>query len=417
MTTAIVPSHAAGTLPAPRSKSHAQRCIAAALLASGRSTLRHVPAARDVEAALGIARALGATLQRTADTVVITPPERITGDRLDCGESALAMRMFAPIAALGGLPVTLTGGGSLRNRPMSMVARSLAPFGVRVVSDNGHAPLKLAGRLVAADAVLDGAVTSQSLSGLLMALPRCDGDSRIVVTRPVSLPYLRMTIDVMRDFGVNIHGNDDGTEYRIPGGQIYSGTDPAIEGDWSGAAFALVAGALGGPVTVTGLPPEHRPDGIIPGLLRTMGAKVHHSGDGITVVRGDLRAFEADLRHHPDLLPPLAALALHCTGTSRITGIDRVRHKESDRIAALIQGFSALGADMTYRDDCLCITGGPLRSGRVSCAADHRIAMALAIGALGAGGPVAIDDTRCVAKSYPAFFDDLHRLGVTLAQE
>jgi len=416
MQATIHPAQARGSIVAPPSKSHAQRCIAAALLAHSTSILQNMPDTDDVVAALNIAHSLGAEIERTGDTVVINPPKQLKGGPLHCGESALCMRMFAPIAALADIPCTLEGTGSLLTRPMDMLAESLAPFGITVTTTDGHAPLRLQGHLHGGFAKLDGGITSQVVTGLLLALPRCPEDSRIRLSNPVSLPYIRMTLDVLNTFGVTVEHSPEGTEYIIPGNQTYRGSDVQIEGDWSGAAFMLVAGALGGPVTVAGLPNENRPDGGILSLLQSMGAEVQHSGDAVTVCRGDLRPLRTDISQCPDLLPPLVALAVHSPGHSRITGVERLQYKESNRIAALITGFGALGAKLSYADDCLHIHGGTLGGGCVSSIGDHRIAMALAIGALHATGPVTIDNAACVSKSWPGFFRDLSALGISVTQ-
>ena len=416
MQATVHPAQARGSIAAAPSKSHAQRCIAAALLAEGSSNLRNMPDNDDVAAALGIARSLGAGVEHSGDSVIVTPPKQLTGGTLHCGESALCMRMFAPIAALADIPCTLKGSGSLQTRPMDMLADSLSTFGVTVTTTDGHAPLRLQGPLHGGFTELDGGITSQVVTGLLLALPRCPGDSRIRLSNPVSLPYIRMTMDVLNSFGVTVEHNPEGSEYNIPGGQAYRGCDVQIEGDWSGAAFMLVAGALGGPVTIAGLPEENRPDGQIVSLLRSMGAEVQHSGDAVTVTRGDLRPLNTDISQCPDLLPPLVALALHCPGHSRITGVERLQYKESNRVAALINGFGALGAKLSYTDDCLHIHGGTLGGGSVSSGGDHRIAMALAIGALHTTGPITIDNVACVSKSWPGFFRDLPALGISVTQ-
>jgi len=249
------------------------------------------------------------------------------------------------------------------------------------------------------------------VSGLLLALPRCREDSVLHVRGPRSAPYLQLTLDVMRRCGIQVEAGGALDRFVIPGRQRYAATAMVVEGDWSGAAFLLVAGAIAGSVTVTGLDLGSRQaDRAIVAALERCGAGLRPDGDALTVQTGDLRAFDFDATHCPDLVPPLVALATACKGTSTLRGASRLAHKESDRGAVLVSEYSKLGVDAVLEGDLLRVTGGPLAPAAVSSHGDHRVAMSLALAALRASGVLQLDDAACVAKSYPGFFTDLDRI-------
>ncbi|MBW2524330.1 MAG: 3-phosphoshikimate 1-carboxyvinyltransferase, partial [Deltaproteobacteria bacterium] len=341
---------------------------------------------------------------------------------LDCGESALTMRLFAPIAATLASAIRLEASGGLRRRPMQMLEEPLRALGVAVQTDGGYPPLELRGDLSAGDATLDGSTTSQTLSGLLMALPTCAGESRLIVRDLVSEGYVALTRSVMRAFGIHcepptaVTGSPNQTVLRIPGHQHYRAGSFTVEGDWSGGAYLLVAGALAGRVRVSGLAQDSpQPDRTVVAALEQAGAEIEADADGIVVEQAELRAIDVDGTSCPDLFPPLAALACHGHGESVIRGAGRLAHKESHRGEALAAELGKLGAAIEIQGDELRVRGGPLHGGTVDSRGDHRIAMACAVAALRASGEVHIADAGCVAKSYPAFFDHLARLGVVLS--
>ena len=295
-----------------------------------------------------------------------------------------------------------------------MIEEPLRELGVECRTRDGLPPVRVRGPLLGGRASVDGSVSSQFLSGLLMALPLAGRDSTLTVRELRSRPYVDMTLRMLGECGVRVE-NENYERFAIPGGQKYEIGDYEVEGDWSGAAPLFVAAAVGGKIKVSGLRADSaQADRRILDALGAAGARVVRTADGATVERSDLRAFTFDATDSPDLLPPLAALACHCAGTSRLKGTSRLRHKESDRAAALSEELRRLGGRVAVFGDFLEITGGPLQSGTVRSHGDHRIAMAVAAAAVAARGPVGIEDAECVAKSYPGFFEDLASVGVRI---
>jgi len=317
------------------------------------------------------------------------------------------MRMFTPITALIAGETSLTGSGSLRSRPMKMV-ESLTALDVSCTTENGHAPILVRGPMKGGRIRTDASVSSQFLSGLLMALPLCEKRSTVTVSGLASAPYVRMTIDLLRFFGVRIDNDDRLEEFVIEGNQAYRPSVYAVEGDWSGASFFLVAGAIAGSVEVKGLHhASFQADRAIVGVLAAAGARVETGRDCISVETGDLKPFEFDASGSPDLFPPLVALASSCGGKSVIHGLGRLMYKESNRASALCREFNKLGIRVVAEGNTMEVYGGDVQGALVDSHNDHRIAMACAVVGLRARGEVAISGSACVSKSYPAFFSDL----------
>ncbi len=400
-----------GRLSAPASKSFMQRLVAAAVLANGPTEITDPSDCDDARAALEIARRLGAEVSVESDRVRIKGgliPGRKT---LPCGESGLSMRMFTPIAGLLSGPVTLTGAGTLCSRPMGMMVGPLEMLGVRCKTRSGHAPLEVCGPLQGGSARVDGSISSQFLTGLLLALPRAPVDSTLDVPVLRSAPYIRATLSVLQEFGVVVRANESLSRFEIPGRQVFWPHSTRVEGDWSGAAMLLVAGAVGGRVEVTGLRSDSvQADRAILDALRAAGAIIRVEESAIVVERDRLVHFEFDAVDCPDLFPPLVALAAHCTGHSRIHGANRLRHKESDRALALVEEFAGLGVSVTQAGNTLEVEGGRIPGGRMNSRGDHRMAMAGALAGIGSEQGVEIEHWECVSKSYPGFFDDLEHI-------
>ncbi len=410
----VEPSFVEGTLKAPSSKSMTQRAIAAAMLASGLSTIRNPSYCDDSLAAMSIAVGLGAKVEPGPGKMKITGGYEVKENKLNCGESGLAIRMFTPIAALYPVTITLSGSGSLKNRPMSMIGEALLQLGVSFSSRDGFLPLTVRGPIKGGTIEIDGSVSSQLLTGLLMALPLADDDSVIEVKNLKSKPYIDMTLGILRDFGIRTE-NDDYKSFRIPGKQSYTAREYEVESDWSGGAFLLVAGAINGNLRVLGLKRDSsQSDKAILEALHEAGAGISFGSDYIDVTRSEMTSFTFDATESPDLFPPLAALAAYCRGTSVIKGVSRLAHKESDRAKALITEFGKLGIDVGISGDLMKITGGTVRGAAADSHNDHRIAMAVSVAALGATGKVSIRDSHSVGKSYPAFFDDLRMAGALI---
>ena len=411
----VDPGRIDGMLEAPSSKSDFQRLTAAAALAAGRSEVLFHSLCGDSLAALRAAHGLGASISRTANRIVIEGGQERPGNILDCGESGLCLRMFAPLAGLSSHEVTLTGRGSLLRRPVAMLEDSLRQAGVVCRSRDGFPPLSVRGPLKGGDIRVDGGVTSQAVTGLLMALPLAKEDSRLTVVNLTSRPYLELTLSVMTQSGIVVESHLEDGRFLITGGQSYHPQSWTVEGDWSAASFLLVAGAIAGRVSVKNLDINSwQADKAVLKALEQCGAAVDIQTDGrahrAEVRKAQLEAFKFDAADCPDLFPPLAALASYCRGTSVITGVHRLRHKESDRAAALIDVLGTIGAKLNVEGDALHITGSKISGGRVDSRGDHRIAMAAAVAALGSERGVEIMRPECVAKSYPRFFEDLELL-------
>jgi 3-phosphoshikimate 1-carboxyvinyltransferase len=405
-------SKISGTVKAPSSKSYAQRALAASLLAKGTTVIRNPSDSDDARAAMGIISQLGAVVEDKGDHLVVNGGFNPRAQKLDCGEAGLSMRMFSPVAALADHTMMINGSGSLVKRPVNMITESLNQLGCRSHSQDGFLPVWIKGPLKSGRATIDGSVSSQLLTGLLIALPVVKGDSEIRVTNLQSRPYIDMTIDLLKQFRIEIK-NTDYQIFRIPGKQKYKATDITVEGDWSGAAFLLVAGALAGSVTVEGLQPGSlQADHKILDALKLAGAFIGTGDNSVTVSHNQLKAFDFDATQCPDLFPPLVALAAHCEGTTRIAGVGRLLHKESNRAKVLQEEFHKVGVSIRIDDGNMYIGGQALmKTGEIDAHGDHRIAMAAATVALTSRTPVRITGAECIAKSYPGFYRDLKSLG------
>jgi len=408
----VHPSRIDGTVRAPASKSVMIRVTAAALLAGNDETvIRNPSRSEDALSGLRVAAALGADVEVSDGAVTIQGGLSPKASILDCGESGLCIRMFTAIAALCDQDLTLTGQDPLLARPTTSCEGALGALGAICSTTVGFPPVKVRGPLRGGEAIVDGALSSQFLSGLLLALPLVDGDSTLVVENLASRPYIDLTLRLLDSFGIQV-AREGYERFVIPGGQSYQVGTHEVEGDWSAAAFLLVLGAVGGRMRVTGLDPHStQADRRVINVLERAGARVIHHGDGAEVARGPLTAFEFDLTDAPDLLPPLAALASHCEGTTILRHTDRTIHKESNRGVAIASEFSGLGVRVAVKGDTLEITGGPVDGGSGDAHGDHRVAMALAAAAVAANGPIEIEGAEHVAKSYPRFFDDLTAAG------
>lgn len=404
---------------APPSKSMMQRAVIAAALADGESLITNPTFCDDAIATMSVAQALGAQVERHEEGVRVRGKGKPKTDTLDCGESGTCLRMISAIAALYGRQFTVTGRGSLMKRPVGMIEDPLRMLGARCETDGGLPPLRIKGPIHGGNVKVDGSVSSQFASGLLMALPLCNEDSEVEVSNLKSSDYVFMSISVMEQFGVMV-GHDRKKDkkginiFQVGGGQEYAGRQIRIDGDWSGAAFLLVAGAIAGDVEVRKLA-YAQADSYIIDALWDAGATVEHECDTARVKHAGLHGFEFDASDCPDLFPPLAVLACNCEGKSVIRGASRLKHKESDRAAVLAEELGKIGADIKVIGDRMEIIGGKgrrLKGGRMNPHGDHRIAMAGAIAALASENGVEIEDEGCVSKSYPGFFDDLESLMV-----
>lgn len=406
----IVRAAVSGCVKAPSSKSYAQRAIAAALLAQGRTILSGMGLCSDTRAAMDVARMLGAEITHAGgDTYIIGGGLKPAGSVLNIGESGLSARMFIPIAALCGAPVTVTGQGTILKRPMGMITEPLRRLGVEVEDHRGHLPVTVKGPIRGGDMEVDGSVSSQFITGLLMALPLAEGETTFRVAEPASIPYIDMTLSVLERFGIEAE-HQDYRHFYVRGNQRYTPCEYRVEGDWSGASCMLVAGAVAGEITLANLDPlSIQADAAIIHALSLAGAEVITDGRTVTVRKPErLCGFRFDASHCPDLFPALAALGANCEGDTLIAGVRRLVHKESDRAEALRDEFGKMGIAIDVPEpDVMRIRGGTVRGARIDSRGDHRIAMSAAVAALRADAPVTIGGAESVDKSYPAFWDDL----------
>ena len=449
----------AAEIQMPSSKSFAQRAIIAAALAEGTTTLNGYSPCGDNESAISVARALGAEVtvglaykegKVVKDSSTLTIKGRgaaaLEPETINAGESGLLARLMIPLmAVLGDGNATVSGEGTLTRRPLKGARDIMGAFGVRLETISGtgqesfsevHVPLTISGKLEGGKVTVSGSGGSQLISGLLMALPLLQEDTVIRLTEPKSIPYLFITMDVLKAFGVKIWCDMEGgpefaesqdwndcTEIvlHIKGGQSYKATDMDIEGDWSSAANFLVAGAIFGKVNVSGLDTKSlQADLSIMDILMEAGASLSQMGDDdprgvIHVQKAPLNAFDVDANNCPDLFPVAAVLAAFCQGTSRIAGVGRLANKESDRGKAILSMLVQLGVKARISGDKMiieghslaqrCLTGHLLKGGNYTSSHDHRMVMALKVAELGADGPIVIDDIECVSKSFPTFME------------
>lgn len=403
----IHPSQVSGEVRPPCSKSYAQRALAAALLSDGETTLSNIELCDDTRYAMNVITGLGASVRQTGPTeYVIRGGLAPITDTINTGESGLATRLFTPIAALCDRRMTITGTGTMLRRPIGMMIDPLRNLGVQVRS-NGYLPITVQGPLRGGETDVEACVSSQFLTGLLMSLPLAEGDTILHVEQPNSLPYLAVTVDLASKFRIRMEHNGF-REFFIPGGQHYHPAKLHIEGDWSSAAFMLVAGAIAGEVTAKRMNTlSLQADLAIIQALTKAGAVIITTPDEITVRKRELTGFDFDATQRPDLFPILAVLGANCEGTTHIRGVNRLVYKESNRAEAIVSEYTKLGMDVALEDDVMTVRGGSLSGGTIDSCNDHRIAMAAAIAALAASGPVTITNAQAVTKSYPRFWDDL----------
>ena len=404
----VSPSRIHGSVSAVPSKSHAHRLLIAAALADGESKVICPAVSRDIEATAECLNALGATVTRTEYGYLVHPVTAPPASALlDCGESGSTLRFLLPVACALGTTATFTGHGRLPSRPVKELAAALRKGGAEVGADS--LPLVTCGKLAGSEFEVDASVSSQYVSGMLFALA-ATGKRCVLRTTgtPVSRGYTEMTLDALALFGKRVE-EDDGV-YILPAGRLHSPGELRAEGDWSSAAFMLAAGALAGDVTVTGLNADSaQRDKAIADILAKMGADVKSENDAFTVRAGRLVPVEADMEDTPDLAPVLSVVMAAAEGRSVMTGVGRLKDKESDRLAAIVSNLAAMGVAAETDGDTLTIYGGKIRPFAAHGRKDHRMVMSAAVAGLVAGGTV--DDAEAVAKSYPSFFEDLRTLG------
>ena len=411
-------SEPSGKVAVPGSKSYSIRAAVCASIAHGESAIEGVLVADDTGAAFECLETLGASVSRQPGVVQVRGGDLHSADSLQCRESGATFRFLLALAATIPGSTALLCAPSLARRPVAPLLDSLRQLGVECEFDAAAGRAVVSGRrLTSGRVTLRGDTSSQFLSALLLSGPRLREGLSIEVSTPlVSRRYVSMTIACMCEFGVEVRVSADGRSYATPGGS-YHATRYRVEGDWSAASALLALGALAGEVTVTNLAPASlQADAAMLVLLGGMGAEVAVDGKSVTVRKSALRAVTFDLSECIDLLPAAAALAARADGMTILTGVGRAREKESDRVAAMLDGLRRLGIQAEAGEDEMRVRGGAGHGAVVSSAGDHRIAMAFC--ALGAAvGDVSIENGGCVAKTYPQFWHDVGLLGVRVQSD
>lgn len=411
----ITPSNLNGTIKVPSSKSICHRAVICGALAKGKSTMENVTFSKDIDATINAMVSLGACFKKDEDNISITGcyPLNIQNNSIDCSESGSTLRFIIPILLLTNDKFKVTGHGRLKERSLKPYYDLFDKNNIFYQNSDGNLPLTLNGRLKSGIYEIRGDVSSQFISGLLFALPLLHDDSKIKITGDIeSKAYIDMTMNVMRSFSVNTEWISENT-IEVYGNQIYKGRDYKIEGDYSQASFWLAAGIIGDKICCTDLDKHSmQGDSVIIELLRKMGGNAGIDESGVYAMPSDIKGIKVDVSQCPDIVPILAVLGSLGNGTMEITNAHRLRDKESDRLHAVTEGLNKLGADIHEYEDGLIINGKQyLSGGTVNSFNDHRIAMALAVASIRCSGSVTIEDSECVQKSYPEFWNDFSRLG------
>lgn len=419
----IHPSQLKGIIQAPASKSSMQRACAAALLSKG-ATIIHDPGhSNDDKAAMDIIQKLGAAVEvESSELRVQSQGVNPVSNEINCGESGLSIRMFTPIAALSDKEITINGSGSLTTRPMDFFDEILPKLGVKIKSNDGKLPMTVQGPLIPTNIEVDGSLSSQFLTGLLMAYSAAGAkDVSIKVNDLKSKPYIALTLDVMKQFGMIVPENKNYKEFIFNSNATHDSQltthEYTVEGDWSGGAFLLVAGAIAGLITVRGLDlSSTQADRAIVDALIKANAGITIETNEIRLHPAPMTGFDFDATDCPDLFPPLVALAAYCKGQTKIKGVSRLAHKESNRAVTLQDEFDMMGVRIDIEDDLMIVHGGGIIKGAdVHSRHDHRIAMACAVAALKANSETVIEEAMAVEKSYPDFYNDLRSLGASVS--
>lgn len=420
----ISPKLLKGSIDAVPSKSVLHRALICAALALGESKITNIVLSEDIKATALALSALGAQVMFVDNGIVVNGTcgavavDKVAEDKsavdINCGESGSTLRFMIPVAAALGVNARFTGEGQLPRRPLQTYFEVLGDKGI--VFDHpkeANLPLDMKGRLVSGAYTISGSVSSQYITGLLLALPICEGDSVVSVEAPFeSKGYVDVTLSVMKSFGVIVEEQEG--VYTIRGNQKYRSMNYNVEGDWSQTAAWLCAGAIGGDIVVNGMDPASKQgDAAVVDILKKFGANIEMLKDGgISASKNKLSGIVIDAAQIPDIIPILAVVAAFARGKTKIINAGRLRFKESDRLEATAEVLNLIGADVKIDCDSLIIYGkGEIQGGTASGYNDHRIVMALSIAACGCSQPVTIEGYGCIKKSYPHFFDDYKKLG------
>jgi len=412
--------HLSGTVEAPPSKSYTHRAVIASSLADGTSNTINPLISDDTLATVDACRKLGAKIELRYAKWIINGKSSFSNSPgiVECRESASTIRFMIPVSALAPGISILTGGSSLSERPMGPLLHALSQLGVKCYSanENGYPPIIVfGGGITGGEVAMPGNISSQFISGLLFACPLAKEETRLRLTTQLeSRPYVQMTLKVLGKHGITLDASKDLQHYRIPPGQTYKLADHKVPGDFSAAAFLMAAAAItGSKISINNLCPNStQGDEAILGILESMGAGIEVKEKHVEVCGESLRGIKLDAKDIPDLVPVCATLACYAEGKTHIFNAQRLRFKESDRLAAIHTELTKMGGRIVEQEDSLIINGpSPLQGTEVDPHNDHRIAMACAIAALNAKGVTRIKNPECINKSYPSFIRDLKTLG------
>lgn len=417
----VYPSKIGGNILAPRSKSDMQRACAAALLHNGTTFIHQPGHCNDDLAALDVIQKLGAVVIVNDDFIEIkSEGVKPINHEINCGESGLGIRMFTPIAAMSESKLSIVGTGSLLKRPMNFFDEIFPKLGIVISSNDGKLPIEIQGSLMPRSIEVDGSLSSQFLTGLLMAFSASEASDVVITVNDLkSKPYIDMTLHVIKAFGMKEPTVDGYRYFSFGSEKNKESINPihyTIDGDWSGAAFLFVAAAISGSVVIEGMREDSvQADKKILEAIKDSGAALSWEDGKYRVTPAPLKAFKFDATECPDLFPPLVALAAYCEGVTKIHGAKRLTHKESDRAITLQDVFGKMGIVIELQEDLMLVHGGTgVTAAEVSSHHDHRIAMAAAVAALGASCDVVIHDAEAINKSYPDFYQHIISLGATV---
>ena len=406
-----------GRVTPPPSKSHTHRAFFLAAMAKGRSTIKNMLLSDDTESTLRACGSIGASVIYDVGDVMLDGGRLQAPDSLvDCRNSGTTMRLFTGICSMFSEEAHITGDDTLIRRPMGPLLDALEQMGVQCDSNDGFPPVMVKGPNKGGEVSIDGSKSSQYATAIIICAPMLENDTIITVTgKMISEPYIDITLDIMRQFGATVE--KEGNVFKIKGDTGYKPCDYTIPGDPSSAAFPLVAGALGGKVTVHGMDKEGKGDAGLVEILEDAGCKVKWKDNDVTVKSGwgRIKPMDVDVGNVPDLFPILAVLLSTADGESRLYGAPHLKFKESDRIATTVDMLNAIGADATATDDGCIIRGQKkLKGGRIDAKGDHRILMAAGVASIICEEPVVFEGGRCFDVSYPAFLTDMERIGLKI---
>jgi len=402
-----------GSIKAPASKSYTHRAIICASLADGNSKIINFLDCDDSRETIGALRKFGISIDESGGNLNISGSKlKAPEEPVELGASGTTYRFLLPLAALADGKTDIQVEGRLAERPIEPLLDALRQLGIEIKAEGNSVIIHGQGKIKGGKVRIPGDVSSQFISGLLFIAPLAEKGIEIELTTALeSKPYVDMTISVMKDFGIGIDG------LEVKGEQKYKPTTYEVKGDYSSAAFLLVAGAINGEVEVTGLNPEStQGDKRIVEILKEMNSEIKINDNSIITKTSNLKGIDIDMKDIPDLVPILAVLGCFAEGETRILNAGRLRGKESDRLAAMAAELGKMGADIEEREDALVIKNGKLSGARIDPHNDHRIAMACAVAGLNAEGETVIENSNCVKKSYPEFFKDLTKVGADITE-